>query len=88
MLSHQPDAHSPGNMRLLDLSVKHITPVMVINDGHKHLGTDKASLNLFLTLTALSGCHMHQDYSPPRINALSCDTHPDSNSTCVDTTPV
>jgi len=28
-------------MRLLDISKNHVTPVIVMNDAHKHLGTDK-----------------------------------------------
>ena len=55
-------------MRLLDLSENHITPTIVMNIAHKHLGTNKGLSTIAGTKGALSilkGCR-RVGFQPPR----------------------
>jgi len=59
VLVHNNGKNGSRSMRLLDLSENHVTPTIVMNDAHKHLGTDKGLSTIAGTngcLSILAGC--------------------------------
>jgi hypothetical protein len=54
VLIHNDAKEGRPNLRLLDLSENHITPTIVMNIAHKHLGTNKGLSTIAGTKGALS----------------------------------
>jgi hypothetical protein len=60
VLIHNDGAAGTQSMRLLDLAKGFITPVIVMNDAHKHLGTDKGLSTITATKGILSSLKGHR----------------------------